>query len=701
MFELSIALKYLIPRWRQLSVSVISIISILVIALVVWLVVVFLSVTSGIEKNWLEKLVTLNSPMQVTPTQAYYQSYYYLSDSVSEASDYQHKSLEEKLHTTETNPYDPSVDYALPEHWPAPDGNKDPVKDLFAAINDIGPLRAGTSESAFAQLRLRLLRNHNNDAIPNLFPTQSFLSPQGSFLAVTSVDNANNRLEKALLPPSSEDLTNLLYLVGISAENIREDSPSGDNNFDSSSLHRRLAMFFDNAEVTALKTGKHGWRIPQNILPEQGQFEVCVIEGEDGEPWYIIVPETIKGIEPLQQTLTMAGRKARQATLKIIDNKLSIDGKTYLEIPLLLANDVVLNAKFHSFDQAQRISEIAFFIDTKLQGNNLRGQVEYADLQIGDAKVKNIFNGSPKHPPLWLYSIIDANGNHEIVLPSDSEVGTGILVTQRFRENEVLLGDRGYLSYTAPTASSVQEQRIPVYVAGFFDAGVLPVGSKLILVNRDIVSVIRYAMDDTQRQNGDIVNVWFKDINKAEIYKKQLIEQLKDKGIDKYWHVETFKEYDFAKNLVQQFQSDKNLLSLVAIVIIIVACSNIISMLIILVKDKKKEIGIILSMGASPLSVGMIFGLCGLVMGIAGSALGTLAAILTLDNLQILVNLIGSVQGYDMFNAAFYGDTLPNELSNNALAIVLIATIIISSIAGIIPAIKAAMMRPTTILRSE
>ena len=88
MFELSVACKYLIPRWRQLSVSIISIISVLVIALVVWLILVFFSVTDGLEKRWVDKLTSLTAPARITPTAAYYDSYYYRSDSISAASDY-------------------------------------------------------------------------------------------------------------------------------------------------------------------------------------------------------------------------------------------------------------------------------------------------------------------------------------------------------------------------------------------------------------------------------------------------------------------------------------------------------------------------------------------------------------------------------------------------------------------------------------
>ena len=88
MFELSIARKYLTPRWRQLSVSIISLISILVIALVVWLIVVFFSVTQGLEKSWINKLIALTAPVRVVPTEAYYQSYYYQIDGLSASSDY-------------------------------------------------------------------------------------------------------------------------------------------------------------------------------------------------------------------------------------------------------------------------------------------------------------------------------------------------------------------------------------------------------------------------------------------------------------------------------------------------------------------------------------------------------------------------------------------------------------------------------------
>src|SRR5689334_13586771 len=124
-FELTVALKYLIPKWRQLSVSIISLISVLVISLVVWLVVLFLSVTEGIERKWIEELVALNAPLRMTPTEAYYESYYYLIDGVSLDANYSTKTIAEKLSAGQTDPYDPRVDQELAYDFPAPDRYED------------------------------------------------------------------------------------------------------------------------------------------------------------------------------------------------------------------------------------------------------------------------------------------------------------------------------------------------------------------------------------------------------------------------------------------------------------------------------------------------------------------------------------------------------------------------------------------------
>ena len=131
MFELAVAWKYLVPRRRQLSVSIISLVSICVIALVVWLMLLFFSITSGVERHWISKLVAVAAPVRITPTADYYNSYYHQVDLISAASGYRHKSLTEKRSGFNGDPYDPLYDSEVPTSFAAPNLAEDgQLRDL-------------------------------------------------------------------------------------------------------------------------------------------------------------------------------------------------------------------------------------------------------------------------------------------------------------------------------------------------------------------------------------------------------------------------------------------------------------------------------------------------------------------------------------------------------------------------------------------
>jgi lipoprotein-releasing system permease protein len=284
-------------------------------------------------------------------------------------------------------------------------------------------------------------------------------------------------------------------------------------------------------------------------------------------------------------------------------------------------------------------------------------------------------------------------------LPKDPAVGEGILLPKSFRETGILGGDRGYLTYYTPTASILQEQRLPVYVAGFYDPGIIPIGGKFVLANPEVTSVIHGSYQENTKLKTNGINVRFEPIHKASEIKEQLVKSFKEQGIDRYWTIETYKEFEFTKEIIQELHSQKNIFTLISIVIILVACSNIISMLIILVNDKKQEIGILRSMGASSKSIALIFGLSGALIGILGSVIGIAAAILTLNNLPVLISIMSRFQGHDV-GALFYGEAVPHQISVEALSFVILATMIISLLAGIVPAVKACLLRPSSTLRS-
>jgi len=264
------------------------------------------------------------------------------------------------------------------------------------------------------------------------------------------------------------------------------------------------------------------------------------------------------------------------------------------------------------------------------------------------------------------------------------------------------MGDIGYFSYGAATSSSVQEQRLPVTVCGFYDPGVMAIGAKVILTSPELPHTINAAsqsMIDPNMVNG--IQVYLGDLGAAKEMKRKIEEAFEHQGLSSYWKVTTFHEYDFAKDLLQQFQSDKYLFTLIGVIVLLVACSNIISLLVILVNDKRKEIAILSAMGASKKSIAIIFTLCGGIMGTLSTLIGMLAAMLTLHNIDSVVSFLSFLQGHEAFNTVFYGKSLPNQLSHHALIFILIATPIISLLAGLVPALKATKLHPSQILRSE
>ncbi len=685
MFELSVALKYLIPRRKQLSVSLIALLSVAVISLVVWLVLVFLSVTEGIERNWLQKLTTLNAPLRITPTEQYYSSYYYQIDSVSSNSQYALKNIAEKVQAAAADPYNPSEDGQLPAHLTQPDLSsdgtlKDPVKGLFSLLAQLKKTRPDLVYQDFelsgALMRLQLLRPGSGMRGDE---AQGYLT-QVSYLA--SLPDQCPGLSSILLPPTEKDLNHLLYLAGQSTDLSRQDSPMLTLKADKEMSQGRIQRILQNVTVEQLKPRYPFWQIPYTLLPHNRVFEGQAHFRNDRLSRIDIPTDSARTI-PSQSRVKIW----KEGSDLILEDRSGRKEKISVHTPLLADGPLQLNV-----EESFLAGPLRFKVKADLQGVILKGDVGLEGLEI--AKAKFVEKDGASTP--WISGAAP-------LLPINEEKETGVLLAKSFLDNGVMIGDRGYLSYSSATSSSLQEHRLPIFVSGFYDPGILSVGNKCILVPPFVTNAINsssssFNLDKTQ-SNG--VLVWFDDLKTAEDVKNQILLTLSERGLEKYWKVTTFREYDFAKDLMQQFQSDKYLFALVGIIILIVACCNIISMLVLLVNDKKREIGILQAMGASRWSIAAIFGTCGVAMGILSSIIGATAALFTLHHIDSIVQLLSFFQGHDAFNTTFFGESLSSELSGNAVTFILIATPLISLLAGLVPAIKACRLRPSEILRSE
>ncbi len=644
MFEFRVALKYLLPKRKAISTALISLISVVVISLVVWLVLVFLSVTTGIEKTWLKKLTALNAALRVTPTDAYFQSYYYQIDRLCLSSNYAFKTLGEKLTSSTLDPYDPTVDPELPLGLPQPEG-KDLVKELACALKEIPDIAFQDYEMTGALMRLAMIKGEKT----------SFFS-QMSYLI--SLAENNPYLSSLLLPPTLQDLNHLLYTLSKSPATFQQDSPKYLLPANQQELHNHLQAFFAHTKIFKIKTPSF-YSLPVTSLPE-GVFKGQVLRSgiliaNDGDH-----------------------------TLRKEKDELFLEDKKIAIHSLLLKEPLVWEVEK---------SGTLFQATSFLQGEKIQASLPYQQVQIVEAQPTTHFTNPPAITPLWAYTC-----QRKVFLPEG-----GILLAKSYQDSGVSLGDKGYLSYLASTGLATQEQRQPFSIAGFYDPGIMPIGNRCLIVPMNMARVIG-AVTSSFSPDGIAANgflIWTQDAMNAPKIKKEIEEKLSLLGLSPYFTVATFRDYEFSKDLMLQFQSDRTLFSLIAILIIFVACCNILSLLFLLVHDKKREIAILRAMGASKKSIALIFGGAGTILGMVSSGLGIASAIFTLKHLDSLVVFLSSLQGHAAFQKAFFGDALPNELSHEALLFVLIATPLLALFAGLIPAIHAARLKPSPILRSE
>jgi lipoprotein-releasing system permease protein len=694
MFEFSTARRYLWPKKRQLSVSLIGVLSIFVISVVVWLLLLFLSITEGIEKGWLNRLTSLNGAIRITPTEEYYSSYYYQIDSISSESNYTHKNIKEKLLTSITDPHSEELDEEVPFYWPIPAKKAngevlDLVKEAFSAIDVIKnqgfDLSANDSEVAGALLRLRLIR-------PETFASrvsdgQSFLTQASYF---SSFPEKSKKYPSLMEAPLVKDLNHLLYMADVSFEESESvDRPTLIPR--AKKTNQFLSSILLNIQIQTIETDRELWKFTPSFLPKESRFKAFG-DKRHGCPSYLILPVDNKVVNTKnlsEGTLSFNG--VHWSFITMDQSAFTIDSDT----PLFLSENHSFAITFdqNQIDNVKTLSDITVFLSSEIQGYSIQGTSPWLGFSISKGSAITHFEREPKTPPPWVYSI-----KEQLILQEN-----GVILPKNYRDNQVLLGDRGFLSYTGTTFTGVQELRIPVTVSGFYDPGIMAIGARVILCGTDLVRNLSSSSKsislDPMMSNG--IQIWLEDLKETKKVTLALEKEFDRLELSSYWKITPFYEYGFAKDLMIQFQSDRYLFMIVGVIILFVACCNIVSLLLLLVNDKKQEIGVLLSLGAKKRQIALIFGLCGIFLGILASLLGTAAGYFTMNHIDSLVHLLNALEGQEAFNAAFYGSSLPTELSQSAALFIAIATPILSMISGLIPAIKACRLKPSAILRSE
>lgn len=299
---------------------------------------------------------------------------------------------------------------------------------------------------------------------------------------------------------------------------------------------------------------------------------------------------------------------------------------------------------------------------------------QLAEYLIDQSKIESLFS-----PPAVVSASSDAT-EQEVALP-------GLVIGQELSRN---LGVRigSIVSLLAPGASSSPFGLMPHYrrfvVVGTYRSGLLEYESGLAYAS----------MPETQKffrmgQKISGLEVRVSKVDQAPLIARLIIERLG--GLQSGFYAQDWTETNRA--LWDALRLEKRIYFIVLLLIVVMASFSIISTLVMIVLEKRRDIAVLKTLGAATSSVAWIFIIMGSVIGILGTALGLLAGYLGCISLR--------QYGFPLDQRIFPVDTVPVHIDPINFAVVGICSILICLFATIYPARRAASLEPSDVLRYE
>ena len=227
-------------------------------------------------------------------------------------------------------------------------------------------------------------------------------------------------------------------------------------------------------------------------------------------------------------------------------------------------------------------------------------------------------------------------------------------------------------------------------LSGVFEAG---------LADHDSVLALVHASDaaDILGIGTSVTAVRFRadDVMDAPAIARTLQQRLGDGVTTSDWTIENASYF-------RAIRIEKMMMSLILSLIIGVAAFNIVASLVMVVTDKTTDIAVLRTLGMGPDGVVRVFFVQGAMIGWAGVAIGVLLGVVLAIYVPVIAPFLEQLFGFQIMPGdVYYVTRIPSELEWQDVTVIAIAAFILTSLATLYPARRAALVNPAAALRYE